>query len=64
MKAHSDGNVPVINISINRQNEKTLGELCYFFEFTCGLSALILGVNPFNQPGVEAYKANIKELLK
>ena len=64
MKAHNDGDVPVINISINRQNEKTLGEIFYFFEFTCGLSALILGVNPFNQPGVEAYKSNIKELLK
>ena len=64
MKAHSDGDVPVINISINRQNEKTLGEIFYFFEFACGLSALILGVNPFNQPGVEAYKSNIKDLLK
>ena len=64
MKAHNDGDVPVINISINRQNEKTLGEIFYFFEFACGLSALILGVNPFNQPGVEAYKSNIKELLK
>lgn len=64
MKAHFDGGVPVLNININRQNEKTLGELFYFFEFTCAISALILGVNPFNQPGVEAYKANIKELLK
>ena len=64
MKAHNDGDVPAINISINRQNEKTLGEIFYFFEFACGLSALILGVNPFNQPGVEAYKSNIKELLK
>ena len=64
MKAHFDGGVPVLNININRQNEKTLGELFYFFEFSCAISALILGVNPFNQPGVEAYKANIKELLK
>ena len=63
-KAHFDGNVPVINININRQNEKTLGEIFYFFEFACAISALILGVNPFNQPGVEAYKSNIKELLK
>ena len=50
--------------AISKEDEKTLGEIFYFFEFACGLSALILGVNPFNQPGVEAYKSNIKELLK
>ena len=63
-KAHHTGNVPVIEIKVPEQNETTLGELFYFFEMTCAISALILGVNPFNQPGVEEYKKNIKELLK
>lgn len=63
-KAHNDGGVPVIEIKVEKQNEETLGELFYFFMMSCGLSALILGVNPFNQPGVEEYKKNIKELLK
>ncbi len=63
-KAHSTGLVPVIDIKVDKQNETTLGELFYFFMMSCGISALILGVNPFNQPGVEEYKKNIKELLK
>ena len=63
-KAHHTGEVPVIEIKVKEQNEETLGELFYFFMMSCGLSALILGVNPFNQPGVEEYKKNIKELLK
>lgn len=63
-KAHADGKVPVIEFRVNKQNEHTLGELFYFFEISCATSALILGVNPFNQPGVEEYKMNIKELLK
>ena len=63
-KAHHTGDVPVIEIKVEKQNETTLGELFYFFMMSCGLSALILGVNPFNQPGVEEYKKNIKELLK
>ena len=63
-KAHHTGSVPVIEIKVKEQNEETLGELFYFFMMSCGLSALILGVNPFNQPGVEEYKKNIKELLK
>ena len=63
-KAHHTGNVPVIEIKVAEQNETTLGELFYFFEMSCAISALILGVNPFNQPGVEEYKKNIKELLK
>ena len=63
-KAHHTGNVPVIEIKVAEQNETTLGELFYFFEISCAISALILGVNPFNQPGVEEYKKNIKELLK
>lgn len=62
-KAHHTGNVPVIEIKVPEQNETTLGELFYFFEMSCAISALILGVNPFNQPGVEEYKKNIKELL-
>ena len=63
-KAHHTGEVPVIEVKVEEQNETTLGELFYFFEMTCAISALILGVNPFNQPGVEEYKKNIKELLK
>lgn len=63
-KAHHTGKVPVIEVKVPEQNETTLGELFYFFEMSCAISALILGVNPFNQPGVEEYKKNIKELLK
>ena len=63
-KAHHTGNVPVIEVKVEEQNETILGELFYFFEMSCAISALILGVNPFNQPGVEEYKKNIKELLK
>ncbi len=63
-KAHLTGNVPVIDIRVSEQNEITLGELFYFFMMSCAISALILKVNPFNQPGVEEYKKNIKELLK
>lgn len=63
-KAHFDGNVPVIEMKVEKQDEENLGMLFYFFELSCGISALLLGVNPFNQPGVEEYKKNIKELLK
>ena len=63
MKAHRDGKVPIIDISFEKQDEKTLGAMFYFFEYSCAISAYILGVNPFNQPGVEAYKKNIKEIL-
>ena len=62
-KAHFDGGVPVIEIKVAKQDEETLGSLFYFFEMSCAISALILGVNPFDQPGVEEYKKNIKELL-
>lgn len=62
-KAHFDGNVPVVEIKVEKQTEETLGELFYYFMMVCGISATILGVNPFNQPGVEEYKKNIKELL-
>ena len=61
--AHIDGGVPQLEISIERINERNLGELFYFFEFACGVSAYTLGVNPFNQPGVEAYKKNMFALL-
>ncbi|EOT22525.1 glucose-6-phosphate isomerase [Eubacterium sp. 14-2] len=61
--AHTDGNVPNLVINIPEQNEFYLGELFYFYEFACGLSGYLLGVNPFNQPGVESYKRNMFALL-
>lgn len=61
--AHTDGNVPNLLVNIPEQNEFCLGELFYFFEFACGVSGYILGVNPFNQPGVESYKKNMFALL-
>jgi len=61
--AHTDGGVPVIRISIPEVCEETIGELIYFFEYACGLSGYLSGVNPFNQPGVEAYKKNMFALL-
>ena len=61
--AHTDGNVPNLMVKIPEQNEFYLGELFYFFEFACGVSGYILGVNPFNQPGVESYKKNMFALL-
>ncbi len=61
--AHTDGNVPNLVIDIPEQDEYYLGQLFYFFEFACGVSGYILGVNPFNQPGVESYKKNMFALL-
>ena len=61
--AHTDGSVPNLMVTIPRQDEFSLGELFYFFEFACGVSGYILGVNPFNQPGVESYKMNMFALL-
>lgn len=61
--AHTDGDVPNLVINIPEQDEFFLGELFYFFEFACGISGYILGVNPFNQPGVEDYKRNMFALL-
>lgn len=61
--AHVDGGVPVMHIEIHALDEYTLGQLIYFFERACGISGYILGVNPFNQPGVEAYKKNMFALL-
>ena len=62
-KAHIDGGVPVTEIRVERICEETVGALIYFFEFACGVSGYISGVNPFNQPGVEAYKTNMFEML-
>ena len=61
--AHTDGNVPNLMVRIPEQNEFYLGQLFYFFEFACGVSGYLLGVNPFNQPGVESYKRNMFALL-
>lgn len=61
--AHTDGNVPNLMIKIPKMDEFHLGQLFYFFEFACGVSGYILGVNPFNQPGVESYKRNMFVLL-
>ena len=61
--AHVDGGVPNIRITIPNLSENSLGQLLYFFELACGISGYILGVNPFNQPGVEAYKKNMFALL-
>ena len=64
IKAHVDGDVPNVVIEIDSLNEECLGELIYFFELACAMSGEILGVNPFNQPGVEKYKTNMFKLLK
>ncbi len=61
--AHTDGNVPNLMVHVPQQNEFYLGELFYMYEFACGISGYILGVNPFNQPGVESYKKNMFSLL-
>ena len=63
IEAHVTGNVPNIKISMDRLDVKTLGHLLYFFEKACAISGMILGVNPFNQPGVEEYKKNMFRLL-
>ena len=62
--AHVDGGVPVITMDCGTLDEKKMGELFYFLQLCCGVSAYILGVNPFNQPGVEAYKTNMFRLLE
>ena len=61
--AHIDGGAPNILVEIENKDEYSLGYLLYFFEFACGVSGYVLGVNPFNQPGVEAYKKNMFALL-
>lgn len=61
--AHRDGGLPVIRLSMEELNEYNLGYLYYFFEMACGISGTLLGINPFDQPGVEAYKKNMFALL-
>lgn len=61
--AHVDGDVPNLIVELDELNEYTYGEMVYFFEKACGISGLLLGVNPFDQPGVEAYKTNMFALL-
>lgn len=63
MLAHVDGGVPNLKIVLPRIDEFYLGQLIYFFEKACGISGYMLGVNPFDQPGVEAYKKNMFALL-
>lgn len=63
MLAHVSGGVPNLSITLNRLDEENLGELIYFFEKACAVSGYLLGVNPFDQPGVEAYKKNMFALL-
>ena len=61
--AHTDGGVPVMTVHIPQEDEYTLGYLIYFFEVAMGISGYLNGINPFNQPGVEAYKTNMFGLL-
>ena len=63
LAAHVDGGVPVLVMDMGRLDEEKLGEMFYFFELSCGISAYVLGVNPFDQPGVEFYKRNMFQLL-
>lgn len=63
IQAHTEGDVPNIVLNIDKLNEYTIGHLIYFFELACAMSGKILGVNPFNQPGVEKYKTNMFKLL-
>lgn len=61
--AHCDGGVPNLRVTIDRVDAHSIGALLYFFERACGISGYMLGVNPFDQPGVEAYKKNMFALL-
>ena len=64
IQAHVSGDVPNIVIELEKLDEENIGELIYFFEKSCAMSGNILGVNPFDQPGVEEYKKNMFKLLK
>ena len=64
VQAHVSGDVPNIGVLMNKLDEENIGELIYFFEKACAMSGSLLGVNPFNQPGVEKYKKNMFKLLK
>ena len=61
--AHVEGGVPNMIVEVDKRDERSLGQLIYFFEYACGLSGYLLGINPFNQEGVEAYKKNMFALL-
>ena len=61
--AHTEGGIPVLNINVSSFDEKGFGELVYFFELACAVSAKLFGVNPFDQPGMEAYKLELRKLL-
>ncbi|MBN2505047.1 MAG: glucose-6-phosphate isomerase, partial [Bacilli bacterium] len=61
--AHHEGQVPNVVFTLSELDAKSVGHLLYFFEYACGLSGYVLGINPFNQPGVEAYKQNMFALL-
>ena len=61
--AHRDGGIPVLDIKVPSFDEQGFGELIYFFELSCAISATLFGVNPFDQPGVEAYKTELKKLM-
>ena len=63
IKAHTDGDIPNIIINIDKLDANSMGQLIYFFELACAMSGEILGINPFNQPGVEKYKTNMFKLL-
>lgn len=62
--AHTDGGIPVLDIAVPSYDEEGFGELIYFFELSCAISAKLFGVNPFDQPGVEAYKSELKRLME
>ena len=64
VKAHQDGGLPIFEIAMEHLNARNLGALIYFFELSCAISARLQGANPFDQPGVEAYKKNMRELLE
>ena len=62
-KAHVDAGIPVITIHFNKLDEQSVGELLYWFKIQCAVSVMLLGVDPFNQPGVEAYKSEMRKAL-
>jgi glucose-6-phosphate isomerase len=64
VKAHAEADVPIAILEIDNISEESYGYMVYFFELACSASGYLLGVNPFNQPGVEQYKAHMKQLLK
>lgn len=64
IEAHSSGGVPILEIKMTELNEESIGQLIYLFMLSCAISSMILGVHPFNQPGVEKYKENMRQLLE